>query len=81
MTVFCMLALSQCYVRHGYHKEETCLSIPGACVLKEQREGRKPLQDRVVNVITEEMSVLWEHAGGGPEEKDSCWGFLGKRDD
>lgn len=31
------------------------------------------MQDRVVNVITEEMSVLWEHAAGGPEGKDSCW--------
>ena len=39
------------------------------------------MQDRAVNVITEEMSVLWEHTVGGPEWKDSCWGFLGKRDD
>lgn len=39
----------------------------------------------MVNVITEEMCVLWEHAAGGPEGKDSYWGYWsfsgGKKDD
>lgn len=39
VNVPCMPAMSQCYIRHQYYKEKTCLSIPQTCVLK--REGSK----------------------------------------
>lgn len=74
-----MLLVCLRYVRHQYHKENMCLSIARTCVLKEEREGSRQLQDRVVNAITEEMSVLLGACSRGPEGKDSSWGFLGKK--